>query len=489
LFLLQFREERTLRAAHSPNLPGVLTGSTTTSTPDHTGEPWGKRLWLSLVVVALLTGVLGGYRITTWPMADDEVPTLVEMGLTQVDGTAFSVPSDQIGKLPRALPVWYAFQRFAIGLLPQNELGFRLPSLVCAVLTSALIFLVAARWRGLWYGAALAIIVNGSQPFVYLSQVNRFYSMPLLMLTLTLAAIGLPQGGVTILLVTGILTVLTVLSHNVIVVVFVLAFLAACAAYLLGRVQLQLVWRTGVSAAISVLLYFLYLRPLVNGWNSTGNPTPVLVSFAAHAGIPALVLAALGAWISLVRPNETRSMLWWALMFAGSLCFLEATSSMSWNPRYFLFFMLAMWIVAAHAMEFIARRLGYRSIGVAWYCAVAVLLLPNLLSHYQDGSRHDYRQAASVLLASAHDGQPILSDDAETISYYLPANLRQHLVVRTKVTSFPETEFFLVCRSNAWTPAPQIPHRQMTLAAEIYRRRIDQFSHILRVYRVAAANL
>jgi len=449
------------------------------------GEPWGKRLWLTLAVVVVVAACLESYGINRWPMADDEVPSLVEMGLLHVDAEAFSVPAGQLGKLPKAMPVWYAVQRRALSLLQNNELGFRIPSLVCGILTSALVFLLAARWRGLWYALALAIVLNGSQLFVYLSQIDRFYSMPLLLLTMALAAMWLPWGGTAMILVTGLLTVLAVLSHNVTVAVFVLAFLAACPAYVLRRVPLHVLLRSGVAALISVLLYLLYLLPLVRGWSSTGNPTPVLVSFAAQAGIPVLALALFGGWLSLVRRDQPEPTIWWTLMFAGSLCFFEA-APMSWNPRYFLFFMPAMWVLAAHSMEYVARRVGYRSVGAAWYCCVALLLLPSLLSHYQDGSRHDYRQAAAVLLTYAQQEQPILSDDAETISYYLPANLRQRLQVRTKAKVFPDGEFFLVCRSNAWTALPQVPHRQMDLLAEIYRRRYDEFSHMLRVYRVAA---
>ena len=115
-------------------------------------------------------------------------------------------------------------------------------------------------------------------------------------------------------------------------------------------------------------------------------------------------------------------------------------------------------------------------------------MAPGLLSHYQDGSRHDYRQAAAVLVEHDREARPILSDDAETISYYLPAGLRQQLSVRTRARVFPASEFFLVCRSNAWTPLPQVPGRKLDVIAEISRRRFDQFSHILRVYRVAAAD-
>ena len=90
--------------------------------------------------------------------------------------------------------------------------------------------------------------------------------------------------------------------------------------------------------------------------------------------------------------------------------------------------------------------------------------------------------------AHALPGQVILSDDAETISYYLPAGLRQRLDVRTRVRVPPESEFFLVTRSNAWMPLPRIPGRHLELLEEIYKRRFDEFSHILRVYRVPPAD-
>ena len=450
-----------------------------------TGEPWGPRLWLGLALLVLVAALVDSYGISTWPMADDEVPSLVEMGLLPVDAVTFSVPASQIDRLPRATPVWYGLQRRLIEILPAGEPSFRIPSVFFAVLTSALAFVLAARWRGLWFATALVIIVNGSQTFVYLAQLDRFYSLALLLFTLTLGAMWVPTGGVAMILVTALLAGLAVLSHNMTVAVFVLTFLASGAAYVVGRCQRQLLLRSGAAALVSVALYLLYLRPIVQGWASTGNPTPVLVSFTAHAGVPALALALFGMWLSVARPNGAEKMSWWALLFGGSLCFFPI-APVSWNPRYFLFFMPAMWVLAAHAMEFVASRVGRRSTGAAWYGCVALLLMPSLLSHYQDGSRHDYRAAAHVLMSNAHEGQIILSDDAETISYYLPAGLRQTLQVRTKVRELPASEFFLVARSNAWMPLPQFPHRHSELLAEIYRRRFDEFSHILRVYRVSA---
>ena len=257
--------------------------------------------------------------------------------------------------------------------------------------------------------------------FVFLAQIDRFYSMPLLLLTLTIAAMWLPRGGVAMIVVTATAGG----AHGAVAQRHGGGLRAGGAGRRAGlpgwRDRVDVCWSAAARPLWSAsLLYFLYLRPIVHGWSSTGNPTPVLVSFAAHAGIPVLALAFLGGWLSrgASGPRAVDAVVGAALCAAACASFPLAP--VSWNPRYFVFFMPAMWVLAAHAVEFVARSVGSRSVAAAWYACVVVLLSPNLLSHYQDGSRHDYRQAAAVLLTHARQGQPILSDDAETISYYLP---------------------------------------------------------------------
>ena len=448
------------------------------------GEPWGARLWVGLSIVLLIAAGLTSYGLTSWPMADDEVPSLVEMGLVDVPGQAFSVPASQIGRLPRALPVWYRFQRFAIDHLPAGQVGYRSPSVAFGVIAAGFMFVVAARWRGLWYAAALALVMDASQLYVYLAQLDRFYSLPLLLMLVTLVLMWVPGRNALIVPLVILLSGLAVLSHNVTVPIFGLAFGGACVLFVLGRVRLAVVVRSGAATVVSLLLYAFYLLPLVRGWASTGNPTPVLISFVAQLGIPIFALALFGLWLAAAQRTTPAPVQWAGLVFVASLGLLQFTN-MSWSPRYFLFFLPAAWLLAAQAIDWVASRLEYRWTGVAWYGCVAVLCAPNLVSHYIDGSRHDYRQAASVVIAHDQDGAPILSDDAETISYYLPDRLRRNLFVRTKITHPPAGEYFLVTRANAWTPLPKIEGRDMELLGEIYRRRIDQFSHVLRVYRIA----
>jgi hypothetical protein len=454
------------------------------------GEPWGGRLWLLLSVVVLVAACLQSYGISSWPMADDEVPSLVEMGLIQVPAQAFSVPASQIGRLPRAVPVWYAFQRFAIdalqkaGLPPNSQVLYRLTSVVFGVLSSALVFVVAARWRGLAFAIALAMVMNMSQLFIFLSQLDRFYSLPFLLMTVTLALMWIPSRRVWALPVIAVLSVLTVLSHNVTLAVFGLAFGASVALFVLGRGRIELVLRSGVALVVAFAVYVFYLLPLVRGWNSTGNPTPVLVSYVAYVSVPVLALTVVGMAIAVAR-REAEVWIWWGTMFLGGVCLLQFTH-MTWSPRYFLFFLPAAWVLAAYAIDAVAGRLEARLAVAAWYACCALLMAPSLLSHFVDGSRHDYRQAADVLIDNDYSGLPILSDDAETISYYLPSTLRQNLFVRTKVTQLPSSEFFLVARANVWMSQPTVRGRDMDLLGEISKRRFDQFSHVLRVYRVRA---
>jgi hypothetical protein len=370
-------------------------------------------------------------------------------------------------------------------MLPAGEFWYRLPALLWSLLTVALAFHVGARWRGLWFAWALTLILLGSQVFVFLAQINRFYSMPLSLLTAT-AIVAAASRGAAGVVATAVLATLTVLSHNITVAVFALACGAACVMWWFDRASWRQAVNAGVAAAVSIALYGLYIRPLISGWSSTGNPTPPLVSYIAHSGVPIVALAAFAVGLQLVQKTRETVALYCSVLLVASLVFIQF-APVSWNPRYLVFFMPPLWILATIGVHAIADGLGRGRAGVCWYGCVVLLLLPNLLSHLQDGSRHDYRAAAAVVLRHSAADTPVLSDDAETISYYLPPEVQRRLLVRTKVRTPPASEFLLVTRANAWASPPQIPGRRVDLLTQIYRRRFDQFSHILRVYRVHRA--
>ena len=147
------------------------------------------------------------------------------------------------------------------------------------------------------------------------------------------------------------------------------------------------------------------LLPLIRGWSTTGNPTPVLVSFAAYAEIPTLALGAARGLACCDTPGPGRA---GALVGAPACRQSVHAGSIDLQLESALFRVLPAGSVDAGRRWDALRRqgMGYGTVGAVWYACVAVRCLPNLLSHYQDGSRHDFRQAAAVLVTNARDREP-----------------------------------------------------------------------------------
>jgi hypothetical protein len=446
-----------------------------------------KHFWWVFIVVAGMASCIFAYGFGRWSWDHDEVASLVELGIVHLrEGIG---QGSQLERLPKLVPVWYGMQGLLLHYLPINEWGTRLLPVTCGILAVVCAFLLAARHWGLNYAFALALLLNGAQCLVWLAQQNRFYSMALLFFVLTLAAVWSRAPGVKRALLCALLAALTILSHNLFVVVFGLAFVASCLAYAQGHVPKSVLVRFGIAALTGVLLYLLHLRPIMQNWISgdTGGSHP-LVSFAAQAGIPTLALAGFGSFTCLHSPEARRRWTWWVVFFGLGLAFVGVSPVVlkAWNPRYAVLFMPPMWVLAAHGMVYIARCLSSRPLMICWYCCVALLLLPKLASHYQDGSRHDFRTAAEVLIRKSHSEQPLLCNYPETLFYYLPEQLRPGVRTWVKEDPIPPTECFIVHASTHWEPLLRYEGRPVELLEEITKRRFDEQSHVIRIYHVGA---
>ena len=441
---------------------------------------WQVGLVLGLVVA--VTAGLHFYRLGDWSWGEDEVHSLVELGLVQDRG------GDPY--LPRLVPLWFQAQGWLLGRVPVTEFNTRLLAAVCGVLTVAVAFVFAERYRGLPFACGLVLLMVGGQLLVWLGQQNRFYTPAALLLMATLAAVWSRRDGWWLVPAAAGLAVLAVLAHNFTFVVFGIYFIAACLTYPLGWLPRPVFVRLGAVAAATGLLYGLYLRPILaqykGGWTTD---TPVAVSFAAQVGLPVLALALLGAWAALVQPEERRRMGWWGVALAGVLLFVLVYRRLmpAWNPRYSLMLMPPLWVLAAYGLERLARGLGSPA-GLGVYACAGLLLLPKLLSHYQDGTRYDFRGAARMVAEQARPDQAILSNWPVNLRVYLPPELKPRLEDwEENGRPLPESEFYLVAFGNTWFPAPRFPGRRTEAVGEVVRRRFDEQSFAARVYRVSAA--
>ena len=442
-----------------------------------------------LLAVVTLSAFLQFHRLSDWPWDHDEVYALAELGLRQ--SPVENVPEDQLTRMPRLLPAWAAAQGAFLRVLPHDEWGTRVLPALCGTLGVVVAFLLGWRARGLPFALGLVLLLDGSQFLVWMGQYNRFYTFAMFFFVLALGAIWARSSSPLFAVLVALMTALAVLSHNLLVVLFGLGFLAAAAGFLLGWVPRPVLIRSGIAAAVSTLLYVAYLRPIMQGWVSgnTGG-TSVLVSFVAQAGVPTFGLAAFGTVAAVLAPAARKALGWWVLLLGGCFLFMACSPLYlpAWNPRYAFLFMPPVWVMGAYAVEYVSSRMPSRVLAVSVYGVIALVLLPKLASHYQDGSRHDFRQAAAIVKESAAGGEMVFCNWPETLEYYLPSSTG--LTVRSwgRAKPYPADAFFIVNSSNAWEPPIRVPGRSVELVAQVHKRRFDEQSHFVSVYRVAAAS-
>lgn len=101
--------------------------------------------WWQLLCVIVAATLLVSYKLGEWPWDHDEVASLVELGLW----SAYAPVTDksQFTRLPKLLPVWYGTQQVFLAVLPHDELGTRVLSALCGVLTLTFAFCFAALAR------------------------------------------------------------------------------------------------------------------------------------------------------------------------------------------------------------------------------------------------------------------------------------------------------------------------------------------------------
>ncbi|NQT36374.1 MAG: hypothetical protein HQ581_02730 [Planctomycetes bacterium] len=445
----------------------------------------------AIAVVMLVTAGLQCWGIAQWPFDTDEVASLAELGKIDPSVEVDQHSEDSLARrLPRLVPVWYTAQRILLSVLPPSEPATRLLSVVCGILTVTLVFVFGWRQRSLLFAVGLVILLDGSQLLVWLAAQNRFYTTATLFLVLTTMAVWSPKQGKTMLVLTALGAAAAMLSHSMILIVVGVGAAAAMVAYPAGWISRRVLDRSLLAAAVCLPIYLFHVRPIAGDWSGVGLQwTNPLVSFVAHVGVPTLALSVFGSVLCLVVTKQRGPMCWWAGVAAGVVVFVAAVPLLMpvWNPRYGLLFALPLWMTAAYAMEQVAVRLGSRRLILTWYACVALLLAPKLASHFIDGSRHDYREAARVVSASAEPGESILANMELRTKYYLPESFRPAVRFWNETKTLPAEACWVVYGSNIWDPVLRFPGRPSELRAQIARRRFDEQSHVVRVYRVGPA--
>jgi hypothetical protein len=170
----------------------------------------------------------------------------------------------------------------------------------------------------------------------------------------------------------------------------------------------------------------LYLLPLLRGWNeektwgySVGRS---LLGSLSSLGWPVVLLALWGA-ILAVREGGARSWYWLLCAGAWAAGVIVLPRLVVFHPRYMFLFALGPLVLAGRGAGAIYDGLRGRGrlVAASWLILAGTLNLPALLSHYMDGSRPDFREAAGHVEKCWQPGDRVAAFSEDKVAHYAPS--------------------------------------------------------------------
>jgi hypothetical protein len=387
-----------------------------------------KSRWvIPLVGLLFLAGTLRFYRLGDWSLAGDETASFEEVdSLFQHSPAALN---KQIDTLPKLIPLAHATLHFGYLIFGRSEWGSRALPAILGSVGVGLFYLLLAGPLGRLPALATAIFVALWPEHLFHSQENRFYIPAELVASLCMAAGGIAahRRSLAWMIAACLLSLLAIFFHTTLALLqigLVISFTVASlwdgrrgAWHLLGAVLL--------TAVASRFLFTGYLMPIYRTWNSGSGwgygPIQASLSSIAQLGLPVVLLAALGGFFAICErsPQGFYWLVWGGLWIVVSVCL---PFMMVYQPSYAFSFAPAMCVLAGLGVARVYERLrpGSPIVAAAWLGLVFLLNAPSVLSHYVDGSRHDFRAAAWYVADHFQDHDRIASMSTGVLCYYSP---------------------------------------------------------------------
>jgi hypothetical protein len=390
------------------------------------GPAW-KSWLIPCLGLLLLAGGLRFYRLGDWSLAGDETATFEE-----VDSLLTHPPTvlkDQIDSLPRLIPLAHGTLFVGYQLFGRSDFGCRVLPALLGAMNVALLYLLLRGPLGEMPALASALFFALWPEHIFHSQENRFYIpaefiSSLCMASGALAAQRRSLGWMAIACLSAFLAILFHTTLGLLQIGLVISFTVANiwdhrpgAWFLLGLIL--------VTSIGSRFLFTGYLMPIYRSWNFGSGwgygPIQAVLASVVQLGLPVVLLAMLGA-IFAIHERSPQGYYWvvWAGLWATVCLFLPRM--MIYQPSYAFAFAPPVCVLAGLAVARIYEALKPVApvAAVAWFGLVFLLNAPSVLSHYVDGSRHDFRSAAWYVADHFREGDRIAAISPALLSYYTP---------------------------------------------------------------------
>ena len=457
------------------------------------------RSWLApCLSLLLLAGGMRFYRLGDWSLAGDETATFEEVDSLLTHRSADL--KNQIDSLPRLIPLAHGTLAAGYKLFGRGEFGCRALPALLGSLNVALLYLLLRGPLGALPAFTSALFVALWPEHIFHSQENRFYipaefMSSLCMATGALAAQRRSLGWMAIACLSAFLAVLFHTTLGLLQIGLVVSFTLANvwdhrpgAWFLLGAIL--------VTSLASRFLFTGYLMPIYRSWNFGSGwgygPVQAVLASVVQLGLPVTILAMLGGLFA-VGERSAQGFYWvvWAGLWFTVCLFLPGV--MIYQPSYAFAFAPPLCVLAGLAVARIYELLKPVTpvAAAGWICLVFLLNAPSVVSHFIDGSRHDFRSAAFCIADHFQAGDRVAATSPALLSYYTPVCrgamplTSWHPLPDLEVAAAKPGRLWIVlgsARSGKGDELTQWLAKHAQLQAQFRKTRLDYYDYEVEVY-------
>jgi hypothetical protein len=383
--------------------------------------------WTIALGLVLLAGTLRFHKLGDWPFAGDELATLEEEEAFY--GNKPVSPESQIYRLPHIIPLSHFFHHVGQTLFGRDEFGSRVLLAVFGTLGVGAAFLLLDSLQGRPSAVATALLMAVCPEQIFQSQQTRYYIIVAFFagLAMLLGGFVARRRSTPSAIVVCLVICAAILCHTLMAILLPIIWIGIVAGSKADRQPFPKNV-AGVFLVTSILVAvfaLLYVKPYMSGWNSgaTWGYGVVHSLLAAINGIgwPIALLAMLGG-LMMLRERNPQNWYWLACAAGwGSACVLFPRI-VAYHPSYVFPLAIGMFVPAGFAVGTVYECLRTKGafLGAAWMGLACLLTLPNLASHYVDGSREDIRTAAQYVKCNWRPGDRVTGFTMGGFAHYAP---------------------------------------------------------------------
>ena len=385
--------------------------------------------WYFVFAVTIALAIVSRFAgIGQWSFASDELGTFFDVRMFQ--GEQLLADDDPDRNVPKMVPLAMVLHSASNSVFGSNEAGSRTLPAICGILQIVLIGFGLKNLLGRTTALAVALLLAVSPENLFYSQYHRFYSPAALFTTLAFlaAARSFQANSVRWMVLASVAAMLAVLTHTLVGMMFGgFVFAAALTRIIPGGLRFNRVLLAALGgAAFAAIFAVVYLYPLGKGKAVGYEWEGYSISRSIFSGVSQVTwpvaLFSLPGLLILWKRDRVQAAFWGsqALVWAASLIVLPKL--LSFHSAYVFPLCLPVIVLGGVAFAELADRLVLVSklAAISVLAGLLMLNLPEVVSYYQDGSRHDFKAAANWVADRIEPNDVLVVVQGDKLSYYRP---------------------------------------------------------------------